>query len=107
MLTIALGARFVLELGALLALAVWGFAAAGSTPGRLLLGIGLPLAVAVIWGAFVGPGSTSPAAVKAVLQLVIFGAAAAALAATRSTALAGAFIAAVAVDAAVMAAVED
>jgi hypothetical protein len=107
MLTIVLAARFLLEIGALVALGAWGFAAAGSTAARLALGIGVPLAVAALWGAFVGPGATSPAAVKAVLQVAVFGAAAAALAATRSTALAGVFVAAVALDAALMTALED
>ena len=57
MLTITLTARFILELGALVALGSWGFAVADGTPTRLALGIGLPLAVAAVWGAFIGPGA--------------------------------------------------
>jgi hypothetical protein len=107
MLSIALAARFVLELGALAAIGAWGFAVSGSALARVALGLGLPLLVAALWGAFVAPGAPGPGLVKALLQVAVFGAAAAALAATRSSALATVFIATVAVDAAVMALLED
>jgi|tagenome__1003787_1003787.scaffolds.fasta_scaffold19805858_2 hypothetical protein len=107
MLTFTLAVRFLLELGALVALGAWGFAAGGSGLARLVLGLGLPLVVAVLWSAFIGPGAGTPGAVKAVLQVAVFGAAAAALAVTRTPALATVFLAAVAVDAATMTVLED
>lgn len=43
------------ELAALAALAYWGFSVAGPTAVRVLLGVGLPVAAAVLWGLFAAP----------------------------------------------------
>src|SRR4051812_38142882 len=61
MLTANLPLRFLLELGALAAIAVWGARTGGTTVARVALGAGLPLAVAVLWAAFVGPGAATSA----------------------------------------------
>jgi hypothetical protein len=50
-----LAVRFLAELTALAALAIWGLHIGGSRPVRLALGIGLPLAGAVVWGLFAAP----------------------------------------------------
>jgi hypothetical protein len=52
---LALGARFLLELCALAALAYWGFGRDASWPARVALGLGAPLLAALVWGAVVAP----------------------------------------------------
>jgi len=59
-----LGLRFVLELGALVALAWWGFHAGDSTASDLILGFGLPLLAAVVWGLFIAPRARFPVSLK-------------------------------------------
>jgi hypothetical protein len=90
--------RFVLELCALAALAYWGFRTA-SGAWQWVLGIGAPLAMAVVWGRFMSPKAAQrlddPA--RLVAEVVIFGAAAAALADAGQRALANAFAVAVGV----------
>ena len=73
-----LGLRFLLELASLAALAAWGFHSAGS----LVLGIGAPLAAAVVWWAFIAPKARFPVplGVRVVLELAVFAAAIVALA---------------------------
>ncbi|MFE6663284.1 YrdB family protein [Streptomyces sp. NPDC057697] len=46
---------FFVELAALGALGWWGFATGEGVAGRLLLGLGAPLAAAVVWGMFAAP----------------------------------------------------
>jgi hypothetical protein len=77
-----LGLRFFLELAALAAMGWWGWHSGGSTPGRLALAIVLPLVVAVVWGVFIAPKAKVKVSrpVWYGLQVVIFGAAALALA---------------------------
>ncbi len=76
-----LGLRFLLELASLAALAAWGFHTGDSLVADLVLGVCAPLAAAVLWGAFIAPKARFPVplAVRAVLELVVFGAAAVAL----------------------------
>ncbi len=73
-----LGLRFLLELVALVALAWWGFHTGDSTAADLILGLGLPVLAAVIWGLFVAPKARYPVALKlrAVIEMAIFLAAA-------------------------------
>ena len=101
-----LAVRFVLELVALAALAVWGVHAGHSTLADIALGVGAPLVAAVIWGVFAAPRSSrrlrGPALV--VLQMAVLGAGAAALAAAGHEALAAIFAVVVAVNAALLAA---
>jgi hypothetical protein len=64
-----LGLRFLLELGALAALAWWGFRVQG-----VILGICLPLLAAVIWSLFVAPKARFPVAltIRAPIEMAIF-----------------------------------
>jgi hypothetical protein len=44
--------RFLLELAGLVAAGYWGFAAFEAWPGRIVWGLGLPVAMAAVWGVF-------------------------------------------------------
>ena len=87
-----LSLRFVLELCALAALAVWGATVGSGTPFKLTLGVGAPLLAAVVWGLFVAPKAAVPVpdSPRFVIELVVFGAAAVGLAATGHLRLAAA-----------------
>ena len=76
-----LALRFLLELCVLAALGYWGFKIGSASIGKIALGIGAPLVVAVVWGVFVSPNAAValPWPVHLLLELVIFGLAAAAL----------------------------
>jgi hypothetical protein len=67
-------ARFALELCALAALAYWGFST-GDGLGKILLGLGVPLLVVLVWGTFGSPGAPFRAAapLRLALLAVIFG----------------------------------
>lgn len=95
-----LAVRFVLELAALGALAYWGFRNGAGLPMKLLLGIGAPLAAAVVWGTFISPKASVPVAVpvRILLELIIFGSAAAALFAAGRSMLAVVFLILVLID---------
>jgi hypothetical protein len=73
--------RFLLELGALAALAYWGFTT-GDGAAAWLLGLGAPLAAAVVWGLAISPKARLRTGLtgRVLLGLVVFGFAAAALA---------------------------
>ena len=75
-----LALRFLLELASLVALGYWGASTTNSAVVRVLLGVGLPLAVAIFWGAFVAPRArvVLPTAARMALGLVVFLCAAAA-----------------------------
>jgi hypothetical protein len=53
-----LGVRFLLELCMLAAVAFWGFKTQNNWLMKILLGIGLPLLIAVLWGTFLAPRAT-------------------------------------------------
>ena len=76
-----LALRFLLEVCALAALAYWGFRTGEGTIARWALGIGAPLLAAIVWGTFVAPKAamsvSSP--VRLGFELLVFGAAVAAL----------------------------
>ena len=55
MAALLLTVRFLLELAALGALAWWGLRTGETALTKVLLGAGAPLAMAVVWGAFVAP----------------------------------------------------
>ena len=99
-----LALRFVLELCALAALSYWGFHTGSSEAGRWFLGIGAPLVAAVVWGLFIAPRRRFgvPTAAWVGLQIVVFGAALAALFAADEPTLAIVFGALVVVNAALM-----
>jgi hypothetical protein len=98
--------RFLLELCMLAALAYWGFETGDGAAAEALLGVGMPVAAAVVWGMFIAPKARYPVplAVWIGLQVVLFGAAALGLAAVASTGLAVLFVITVVVHGAAMAA---
>jgi len=57
---INLAVRFLLELCMLAAVGYWGFTTQSGWGIKLMLGIGLPLLIAVIWGLFVAPKAIYP-----------------------------------------------
>jgi hypothetical protein len=76
---------FLSELAALAALAVWGWSVSDSTPVRIVLAVGTPLAAAVLWGVFAAPHAPVRVAALALLvKIVVFGAGVLALLATGS-----------------------
>ena len=95
-----LALAFILELCGLGALAYWGFNASENTLMRLILGLGAPLAMIVIWGMYLAPRSSRrfKEPTMSVAKLVILGFAAAALAAAGQTITAAIFMAAVIVN---------
>lgn len=89
-----LGARFLLELCLLAALAYVGLQV------NVAVAILAPLAAAIVWGLFVSPRARFPlgAAAWIAIQVVLFGAAAAGLVASGSVVLGIVFFVAFAVD---------
>ena len=85
--------RFLLELCALAALGYWGYVTGRQPVARWGFALGIPLAVAALWGAFGAPGAPAPvsAGVRLLLEILIFGGATAALATTGHPGLAWAF----------------
>jgi hypothetical protein len=85
-----LALRFLLELCALVALGYWGFKTGRGAITKVALGIGTPLVAAVVWGVFVAPRAPVelPGVVVLLLQVLVFGAAAAGLAAAGNRTLA-------------------
>jgi hypothetical protein len=65
--------HFILELCALAALSYWGFKSGDSSWMKVLLGVGLPILAAVIWGSLRVPNDPGPAliAVNGRLRLAI------------------------------------
>ena len=87
-----LALRFLLELAALGALAYWGFREFDGAA-AILIGIGAPLAAAVLWGVFVAPKRRvrRGEGLRWLVELLVFGAAAAALIDTGAVAVGIAF----------------
>ena len=79
MTALNLGLRFVLELCMLVALGIWGFSE------NIVLGIAAPLAAAVVWGFWIAPKASRRLRdpLRLVVELLLFAAAGAALAAAR------------------------
>lgn len=73
--------RFLLELCMLAAVGYWGFKTQSSWPLKILLGIGLPILIAVLWGIFLAPKATHPLSGVSflALELILLGSGAAAL----------------------------
>ena len=93
----------------LAALGYWGFKTGDGAATQWLLGVGAPAAAAVVWGAVHRPEGDHkvPKAVWIGLQVVLFGAAALALAAVAPPSLAVVFAVAVVLDGAALAALGD
>jgi hypothetical protein len=89
-----LGLRFVLELCMLVALGIWGFSE------NFVLGVAAPLAAAVVWGLWIAPKAirrlNDP--IRLAVELLLFGAAGAALAAAGHAVAAVVFLALVALS---------
>ena len=96
--------RFLLELCALGALVYWGFTTGSGTLAKMGLGIGTPLMAAVVWAMFVSPQASVqlPGILVLLLQVLVFGSAAAGLAATGHRTMALAFGALVITNAVLM-----
>lgn len=88
-----LALRFLLELCALGAWGYWGFQTGQGWSMRILLGLGAPLLAAVVWGIFLAPASDRrlQGQWSLLLELVILGGAAVALAVAGRPTLAVAF----------------
>jgi hypothetical protein len=85
--------RFLLELSALAALAVWGFNTANGIALQLVLAIAAPIAAATVWGLFVAPRARFPlpTLVRSGVELLVFGSATLAIWAVGAPALAAIF----------------
>lgn len=88
--SINLGVRFLLELCMLAAVGYWGFKTGSGWSLKILLGIGVPLLIAAIWGTFVAPKATYPLHRFTLLALetVLFGSGVATLFAMKNYSLA-------------------
>lgn len=79
--TLNLLVRFLLELCMLAAVGYWGFKTQSSWAMKILLGIGLPILIAVLWGMFLAPRATHPLSGISflALELILLGSGAVAL----------------------------
>lgn len=73
--------RFLLELCMLAAIGYWGFKTGASAAMKMILGIGLPLLIAIVWGLFLAPKATYPlrGISRELLELALFSSGAVAL----------------------------
>jgi len=104
-----LAVAFLLELCALAALGYWGFQTGDGWIAKVALGVGVPLLVALVWGAFVAPKALVkvPMPLRLALKAAVFGAAAVGLATAGRPALAWVFAAVVVVNLALVYALGD
>lgn len=103
MRSLALTAKFLLELCALAALAYWG-ATTGPLVVNVLLGIGAPLVAAAVWGRWAAPRSPRRlhGASRLIFESVVFAAGAVALVVAGAPVLAAVFVAIVVLDTAAL-----
>ena len=82
--------RFLLELCMLAAVGYWGVHTQSTWTMKVLLGIGLPLLIAVFWGMFVSPKAKYPlrGLPRLVVELILLGSGSVALFASGQTSLA-------------------
>ncbi len=73
--------RFLLELCMLAAVSYWGFKTQSAWSLKILLGIGLPILIAVLWAMFLSPRATHPLSGISflALELILLGSGAVAL----------------------------
>jgi hypothetical protein len=85
--------RFLLELCVLAAVGYWGFETGSGWFLKILLGIGVPLLIAVIWGTFGAPKANMQLHgwMLVALEIIVFGSDVMALFATKNNSLAWAF----------------
>jgi hypothetical protein len=69
-----LAIRFLLELCMLAAVAFWGFKTQNNWLMKILLGIGVPVVIATLWGMFLAPRATRPlsGASFLTLEMILF-----------------------------------
>ena len=74
-MVINLALRFILEVCALVFLGYWGFKSSQGLLMKSVLGIGLPLLIAIIWAVFGSPAAPIPAEgfQRLLLEIFIFG----------------------------------
>lgn len=98
--SINLAVRFLLELCVLASVGYWGFRTGSATLLKILLGIGSPLLIAVIWGMFGAPKANFQlqGSMLFVLEVVVFGSGVATLFATKNYSLAWGFMAIVIIN---------
>lgn len=99
-----LAIRFLLEFAAVAAVTYWGFTVGDTVATKLILGIGAPLLVVVVWAVFVAPKAVVrlPRSIRHILGLVILILAAVALAGAGQVTLAILFAIVVLVNAALL-----
>jgi hypothetical protein len=85
--------RFLLELCVLAAVGYWGFKTGSGWFLKILLGIGAPLLIAVIWGTFGAPKANMQLQgwMMVALEIIVFGSGVAALFAAKNYSLSWAF----------------
>ncbi len=90
---INVGMRFLLELCVLAAVGYWGFKTGSGWFLKILLGIGAPLLIAVLWGMFAAPKAAYHLQGLMLIgfEALIFGSGVAALVTTKNDALGWAF----------------
>jgi hypothetical protein len=88
-----LAVRFLLEIGALIALGYWGFQTGQGLIVKIVLGLGAPLLIGLVWSRFGSAGASMPLSglPRLILETVIFGLAALGLATADQRSLALAF----------------
>ena len=98
--SINLGVRFLLELCMLAAVGYWGFKTGSNWFLKIILGIGGPVLIAVIWGMFVAPKATYPlhGFVLLAMEAILFGLGVVVLYATGKHSLAWSFAVVVVVN---------
>jgi uncharacterized protein DUF2568 len=76
-----LAVRFLLELCLLAAVGYWGFKTNAGWAMKIILGIGLPILIAVFWGLFIAPRAFYPLSgiPYLILELILLGSGAVAL----------------------------
>jgi hypothetical protein len=96
--------RFLLELCMLAAVGYWGFKTQSSWALKVLLGIGVPVLIAVLWGLFVAPKAAYPlqGLSRLALEVVLFGVGAFALFASGKANLGWIYIAVLAMNEALL-----
>ena len=93
--SINVAVRFLLEMCILIAIGYWGFKTGSGWFLKILLGIGVPLLIAMIWGTFGAPKATYHlnGFNLLLLEVIVFGSGVAALYVTKNYSLAWGFAA--------------
>lgn len=73
--SVNLALRFSLEICALISMGYWGFKSGNGQLMKIVLGLGIPLIAALVWGVFGSPAApvVLPKPLHLMLELAIFG----------------------------------